>query len=282
MEYASSYPLLFLLSVACSLFVSSAFLISSLVSKADKYPIRLRADLASFSSGMFLGTVTFSIFDEAIKLGDIFTTGIGFAIGASTFSIVRRFLHNKSNSDKKEQTEEMTKRRIIYNDKNMDIKEKEKEKKRSDKGSRSSGGSGQMVIIGTLADSHPETLMIGMMVAIGISGLLPTVIALFIGNLTATVVGTRQMIEEGIPKKKIIRKWYYVFVAVFVGGIIGFFLPMFLTDRYMSIIFSFAAGALISFVTEELIPDAYKKVNWHIGLSAALGLFISFALFHFL
>lgn len=37
----------------------------------------------------------------------------------------------------------------------------------------------------------------------------------------------------------------------------------------------------MSFITEELIPDAYKQVNWHIGPSAYVGLFVSFAIFHY-
>jgi zinc transporter, ZIP family len=108
---------------------------------------------------------------------------------------------------------------------------------------------------------------------------VPTVLALFTGNFTATVVGTRKMITEGRPKKEVVRRWAYVFIAVAIGGLIGYFLVRFLTERYLSVVFGFAAGALISFVTEELIPEAYKKVNWHIGLSAALGLFVSFAIF---
>ncbi|HYF98687.1 MAG TPA: hypothetical protein VD815_01205 [Candidatus Saccharimonadales bacterium] len=72
-----------------------------------------------------------------------------------------------------------------------------------------------------------------------------------------------------------------VFTFVAIGGPIGYFLTLVLDKYYFSIILSFAAGALMSFVTEALIPDAYKKVNWHIGLSACLGLFISFIIFHF-
>jgi zinc transporter, ZIP family len=67
----------------------------------------------------------------------------------------------------------------------------------------------------------------------------------------------------------VIRKWIYVFIAVAIGGLIGYFLVRALAERYLSVVFGFAAGALISFVIEELIPEAYKKVNWHIGLSTA-------------
>jgi hypothetical protein len=72
-----------------------------------------------------------------------------------------------------------------------------------------------------------------------------------------------------------------IFMFVAIGGPIEYFLTLFLREYFLSIIFSFAAEALMSFVTEELILDACKKVNWHIGLSACVGLFVSFAIFHF-
>jgi zinc transporter, ZIP family len=90
------------------------------------------------------------------------------------------------------------------------------------------------------------------------------------------------MLDKGKSMQEVLRKSIYVFIAVAIEGLIGYFLARPLAERYLSIIFGFAAGALISIVTEELIPEAYKKVNWHIGLSAALGLFVSFAIFKLL
>ena len=42
-----------------------------------------------------MAAVTFSIIGEAIKLGDIYTLGFGFGIGATTFSITRYLLQKK-------------------------------------------------------------------------------------------------------------------------------------------------------------------------------------------
>ena len=267
-----------LYTIVISLFVASPFLIASIISKEYRHPLRLRADLASFSAGIFIGAVTFSIIEESIKLGNIYTLAFGFSIGAVTFSITRYLLQKKpysmshthlenplnSNNDHPSMNENSK------DDNNREI-EVRKEKK----------GSGRLIIIGTVADSHPETIMIGVMIALGIPGLLPTALSLFIGNFAATIVGTRELIAENESKKKIVKKWSVVFIFVLIGGPIGYFLTLFLNDYYLSIIFSFAAGALMSFVTEELIPDAYRKVNWHIGLSACLGLFVSFIIFHF-
>ena len=261
-------------TIVMSLFVASPFLIASVISKEYRHPLRLRADLASFSAGIFMGAVTFSIIEEAIKLGDIYTLGFGFGFGAITFSITRYLLQNKFPSKSNnnilgsDNSSNPNSDNNIDNNPGSDIQKENK-------------GSGRLIIIGTLADSHPETIMIGAMIALGIPGLFPTALTLFIGNFTATVVGTRELIAEDEPKRKIVHKWSMVFAVVLIGGPIGYFLMLLLNEYYLSIIFSFAAGALMSFVTEELIPDAYRKVNWHIGLSACLGLFISFIIYHY-
>lgn len=262
-------------TIILSLFVASPFLIASIISKEYKHPLRLRADLASFSAGIFIGAVTFSIIEEAIKLGDIYTLGFGFGFGAITFSITRYLLQNKfpSKSNKTNMNTGISPNPQNSNNKfdnniGSDIQKENK-------------GSGRLIIIGTLADSHPETIMIGAMIALDIPGLFPTALTLFIGNFAATVVGTRELIAESEPKRKIVQKWGMVFAVVLIGGPIGYFLTLLLSEYYLSIIFSFAAGALMSFVTEELIPDAYRKVNWHIGLSACLGLFVSYIIYHY-
>jgi len=145
-----------------------------------------------------------------------------------------------------------------------------------------SGGGGKMIIVGTLTDSHPETIIIGIILGLGIPGLIPTVLTLFIGIFTATVEGTGRMINSGLSAREVFKRWMYVFAAVAIGGPIGYFIARPVDPDLLSIVVAFAAGALISFVTEELIPEAYKRVEWHIGLSAAAGLLVGFSIFHFL
>ena len=61
-----------------SLAVAAAFPIGALSSLYVKFPTRMKADLASFSAGTFLAAVTFSIIEEAAKLGSVPTTAVGF------------------------------------------------------------------------------------------------------------------------------------------------------------------------------------------------------------
>ncbi len=73
-----------------------------------------------------------------------------------------------------------------------------------------------------------------------------------------------------------------VFGAVLAAGPIGYYLVQLLSRDQLAIIIGFAAGALMAFVTQELIPKAFERANVHIGLSVAFGFLVAFALFHYI
>ena len=231
-----------------SMFVSSAFLIGAILSIFIHYPERIRADLAALSAGIFFSTISYSLIDDALREGSFITMAVGFIIGAVVFSVINRILQ-RSNSK-------------IKNNKNIN--------------------SSKIVIIGTFLDSFPESIFIGVIIALNLQELMAAVLALFIGNVTATMEGAKRMVDVSEHKLTIIKQWFYVFVIVTIGGPLGWYLEKPLNPEQLSMIISFAAGALMAFITEELIPQAYKRVELHIGLSASFGFIIALALFHYL
>jgi zinc transporter ZupT len=62
---------------------------------------------------------------------------------------------------------------------------------------------------------------------------------------------------------------------------LGFYLvgPLTHDQLFFVPVSGFAAGALMAFVTEELVPQAYHKVEVHIGLSSTLGFLFVLLLF---
>ena len=230
-----------------SMIVSSAFLIGAILSIFIKYPERIRADLAALSAGIFFSTISFSLIDDALREGSFITMAVGFIIGAIVFSVINRIIQ-RSNS------------KIKY--KNIN--------------------SSKTVILGTFLDSFPESIFIGVIIALNLQGLMAAVLALFIGNLTATMEGAKRMVDVSKRKSYVLKPWFYIFVIVTIGGPLGWYLEKPLNPEQLSMIISFAAGALMAFITEELIPQAYKRVELHIGLSASFGFIIALALFHYL
>lgn len=235
-------------TLVLSIIVSSAFLIGAILSIFIHYPERIRADLAAFSAGIFFATIAFSLIDEAIREGSFITMVIGFGVGAVVFSVINRILQTRYKSKTK----------------------------------NNNTSSSKTVIIGTFLDSFPETIFIGVIIALNLHGLMYAVLALFLGNLTATMEGAKRMVDDSKHNLKIFNQWLYVFVIVTLGGPLGWYLEKPLNPEQLSMIISFAAGALMAFITEELIPQAYKRVELHIGLSSSFGFIIALALFHYL
>jgi zinc transporter ZupT len=259
-----------------TLTVAASFILGALISLHLRYPSRLKGDIAAFSAGIFLSTVSSILIDESIEVGSFATMAIGFALGLITYSLSHKFL-------KKEMPLIQDSIRSVKNEINKENKPIESEKEKEELQTKKLGrGHGNSVIVGKLMDSIPKALFIGVIVALDLKGLLAAVVSLFIGNITATIEGARRMSEEGKTRNQILKRWTYVFISVAVAGPIGYFVARPLDNEYLSIIIGFAAGDVIAFIVEDLIPEAYKKNEWHIGISAGLGFLVGITIFHFL
>lgn len=269
-----------LLTFLMTFTVASSFILGALISLHVRYPSRLKGDIAAFSAGIFFAAVAFILIDESIGVGSFTTMAIGFSAGVITFSLSNKFLKKQlplvSDSIKSKVHD------LSGEKKTKESKNGTQEEKESPQTKRLGWGYGNTVIVGKLMDSLPKALFIGVIVALDLRGLLAAITTLFLGNITATIEGARRMSEEGKTRKQILRRWMYVSISVAVAGPIGYFLAKPLSNEHLSILIGFAAGDLVAFIVEDLIPEAYKKNEWHIGISAGFGFLIGIAIFHFL
>lgn len=251
--------------------VACAFPLGALLSYFVKFPSRLDGDIPAYSSGIFFSAIAFILIDESILVGSFTTMAVGFIAGSIVFSLTHRVLKTESLSN-------LTQKLKTHNndtayDEISQINRSSKRKKKS---------VSNILIVGKLMDSLPKALFIGIVIALDLKGLVPAIIALFLGNFTATIEGTRRMKEEGKSISEIMGKWIYIFSIVAIAGPIGYFLAKPLPNEYLSIVIGFAAGSLIAFISEDLIPESHKKVKWHLGLATAFGFLTGMVLFHYL
>lgn len=258
------------LSLVLGLLVAVSFPLGALFSlKAwRKIQGRLRADIASFASGIFFGAIAFSLVHESTKLGNPLTMIAGFALGAVILSGANhQFLRMEEKAAKK----------------------KMKEKSPSEGSSSSapaadsddSYGNPMTIVVGSLLDSVPESIFIGVLVALELPGLIGNSTTLFLGNIATAMEAARRMIERGDAGKKILLRWTIVFVIVGLATPMGFVIATPDSKLQLSIILGAAAGALLALITEELIPQAYSQSQIHTGLSATFGFLLAFALINF-
>ncbi len=277
-------------SIALGIVVASAFPIGAAIATTRKFPRQVKGNLAAIAAGIYFSTLAFSLVEEGIKVSSFPAMAAGFAIGAVVFSIAHPVIHKGKNltrilspSSSSYEKKVREKEKTVTDDgsKGNSLNEKKKDSQQQQQ-SDSSSSSGEMTIVGTILDSLPENLFIGAILALNLSGLWAASIALFLGNLTATMDGAQRMLEKGLPRSRIFKRWLLDFVLVAPAGLIGLYLVRPLDENGIGGIIGFAAGALLVFVTVDLIPKAYSEENWHIGLSTTLGLISVLAIFHYL
>jgi len=202
-------------SIIMSIIVAIAFPIGAIFPIISRpFPEELKGNVAAIAAGAYFATIAFSLVEESVKQGAFGSMAIGFTIGAVIFSIAHpivkhdlklsHLLHlNKSKEEEEEKEKEKSKK---------ENKKSERDNSSNTKGenngkSGSTSSSSEMNIVGTILDSVPENIFVGAIIALQIPGLLAAVLALFVGNLTATIDGAERMISQGMRKSKILKKW---------------------------------------------------------------------------
>jgi zinc transporter ZupT len=127
----------------------------------------------------------------------------------------------------------------------------------------SSQTDGKLAVIGTILDSVPETLFIGIIAALRQPGFYAAVAVLFMGNIATTLEAAKIMHHQGISKRDIFRDWVVDFLIVALAAPLGFFLAQTVTSDILATVLSFAAGTLIVFIAGELIARAYRESKGH-------------------
>ena len=164
--------------------------------------------MAATSSGIFIGTISFSLIDNAVKVGSSEDLIIGFVGGLLVFSFGDYFIKRAAERQSREGT-------------GTDAPDERNAHEKSE-----TGGKAQSVILGTLIDSTPETIFVAALIALPLAGLVPSALALFLGNITATIEGTKRLYNRGARRSIVLYRWTVVFGIVFAAGPIGYFVVM--------------------------------------------------------
>jgi zinc transporter, ZIP family len=215
---------------------------------------RVKSNIVGLASGIFLGTIAFSVMEESSKQGNYYTLIIGFTIGVLTFTLTSHFMQQKAK------------------------KNKQKQQKEEDSVKKSSTNA-KAIIVGEILDGIPEGLFIGIMIGLHIPHFISGIIAANIGNFAATVDAARDLHESGYSKKKNLKMWMILVVAIFVSTIIGYYSAQLIPNESISIILGFSAGAILSTTIVSLLPEGYVHNHW-LGASTSFGFILSFLLFH--
>jgi zinc transporter, ZIP family len=133
------------------------------------------------------------------------------------------------------------------------------------------GGSGAAIFIGTLLDNIPESIILGIGLALGGAINAAFLVAVFISNLPEGVAGSINLEAAGHSRREVF--WMWAALVVLSAGCAGlgyamiFWLPE-ATGRYAQ---AFAAGAMLTMLADAMMPEAFEHGGKLVGLCTVFG-----------
>jgi ZIP family zinc transporter len=133
------------------------------------------------------------------------------------------------------------------------------------------GGSGAAIFVGTLLDNIPESLVLGMGLALGGSISLAFLVAVFVSNLPEGVAGTLNLEQAGHSRDHIFWMWTALVLISGTCAALGYavigWLPG-VTGRYAQ---GFAAGAMLTMLADAMMPEGFEHGGKVVGLLTVSG-----------
>lgn len=127
--------------------------------------------------------------------------------------------------------------------------------------------------LGLLMDGIPEALTIGAHLAI--APLSPSLLAgLFIANYPEAFSSSEGMKHQGFSYPRILLMWTSIMIITGILAVLGTLLFADAPKSIVSLLGSLAAGAMLTVISETMLPEAYAKGGSIVRISTVLGFLV--------
>ena len=227
---------------------ASSLLIGGLLALRVRIGTRLLGLVMAFGAGVLISAVAYDLVEEAFETSAGSSgVGLGFTAGALAFFAGDVLIDRMGGADRK----------------------------RSD---RSEAGSGLAIVLGTVLDGIPESVVIGLSLLGGAGVSVSVLAAVFMSNLPEAVAATTGLRAGGWAGRRVMGLWLAVAVASGLAALAGYALLDSASADVIAFVNAFAGGAILVMLADTMMPEAFEKGGKLVGLATALGFGLAFLL----
>jgi ZIP family zinc transporter len=195
-----------------------------------------------FGAGALLSAIAYELIPESVLGGG--GMALAFCLGAFTFFGADWLIDHRGGADRKDITGGQV-------------------------------GSGSAIFIGTLLDNIPESIILGMGLALGGAINIAFLAAVFISNLPEGVAGTLNLEASGRSRRNIFWMWTaLVTISALCAGL-GYIIILWLPGADGRIAQAFAAGAMLTMLADAMMPEAFEHGGKLVGILTVMGFLVA-------
>jgi len=149
---------------------------------------------------------------------------------------------------------------------------------RKDAAGGQESGSGLAIVLGTVLDGIPESMVIGLTIFEGGKVGAAYLVAVFISNLPEAMSSTTGLARSGWTRARLLWMWTAIAVVSGLASLAGYSAFQNSSPRTVAFILCFAAGAILTMLADTMMPEAYQYGGRLVGVVTTLGFAVAFAL----
>ena len=140
-------------------------------------------------------------------------------------------------------------------------------------------GSPLAIVLGSVLDGIPESMVIGLTIFSGGAVGVAYLVAVFISNLPESISSTSGLLASGWKKSRILWMWTAIAVVSGIAALAGYVLFQHSPPNVVAFVLAFAAGAILTMLADSMMPEGYENGGKWTGIATTLG-FITAYLIH--
>jgi len=139
-------------------------------------------------------------------------------------------------------------------------------------------GSALGIVLGSVLDGIPESMVIGLTIFQGGGIGAAYLAAVFISNLPESISSTSGLVSSGWKKSRILWMWIAIAVVSGLASLAGYGLFQNASPATYAFVLTFAAGAILTMLAETMMPEAFEHGGKLVGVVTTLGFATAYAI----
>jgi zinc transporter, ZIP family len=231
------------------LLAASSLVIGALLALARPINVRVTGLIMGFGGGVLISAVAFDLVAEALQRASGNSAVVaGMFAGCAVFFGGDVLIERMGGGDRK------------------------------DARGAQSEGSPLAIVLGTVLDGIPESMVIGLTLYEGGAVGAAYLIAVFISNVPESVSSSAGLLASGWRRARILWLWAGIAAVSGLASLAGYRIFQDSSPDTVAFVLAFAGGAILTMLADTMMPEAYEHGGKLAGVVTTIGFVVAFVI----